>query len=495
MGADGLGHLGEVLVQVPYDLSRRGGLHPRGEVADVREQDGDLLQLALAADPAREDLVADLGGDVLAEGLLDQLALAQAVQHAVEALGDRADLVGADHRGVAVEATPLHRGHRGLHVLERGGHAVGREDREADRGRDTDADEEQDGHAQPGHDPAAVAGSAPAGRARACTPGRPAPRAGPPAVSRKMASSRTRTTRRGTRGTALSAPSGKKKGRRVRHACSLAKKMKAVVTLPASTVRPKNCRTLVRRELGPSGVGWRRPDETGHTQPAKVTPARKYGKSRARRRTRAASGRRECPGVGPGDRGHPPVVEPLAGRPARRRRGRSRRPLRLTRGKAAAWWSTMRKYRNATAAPRKLPTPLTRKRDPAGAARLGHAAIVTAGPSSRRPSAKWAPGLAIDRPADRRVGLEAVFMPPRATRGGASMSTEHRAVSTRAVSRALDCWALCSPARPHRGRPTSSATCASSARTTCRRARPISRSSTTRATAGSPTSVTTAASG
>jgi hypothetical protein len=105
--ADGLVHLGEIFVQILHDLVRLGGLHPRGEVAQVCEEDGGLLQLALAADAPREDLVADLWRDVLAEGLLHHLALAQAVQHAVEALGHRPDLVGAHHRGAAVEPAPL----------------------------------------------------------------------------------------------------------------------------------------------------------------------------------------------------------------------------------------------------------------------------------------------------------------------------------------------------------------------------------------------------
>ena len=61
-------------------------------------------------------------------------------------------------------------------------------------------------------------------------------------ISRKIASSRVRTARWGTRGTARRSPSGKKNGRRRRQACSLAKKMNAVVTEPAITVRPKTWR-------------------------------------------------------------------------------------------------------------------------------------------------------------------------------------------------------------------------------------------------------------
>ena len=172
LGADGLRHLGEVLVEVVDDVARGGGLHPGGEVADVGEEDGDLLQLALAADAAGEDLVADLGGHVLAEGLLDPLPLAQAVEHAVEALGHRADLVGADHRGVPVEAAPLHLGHRGLHVLERRGHAVGREEGQADRGQHARRPGGTDDQLQAGHDPGRRwPGRRPPGRAPACRPG------------------------------------------------------------------------------------------------------------------------------------------------------------------------------------------------------------------------------------------------------------------------------------------------------------------------------------
>ncbi len=152
LGADGLGHLGEVLVEVADDVARGGGLDPGGEVADVGEQDRDLLELAVAADPAGEDLVADLGGDVLAEGLLDQLALTQAVEHAVEALGHRADLVGADHRAVAIEVAPLDLGHGGLDILEGRCDTVGREEGQADRDDDADGHEEQHRRAQAGHD-------------------------------------------------------------------------------------------------------------------------------------------------------------------------------------------------------------------------------------------------------------------------------------------------------------------------------------------------------
>ena len=97
VGADRLVHLGEVRIEVAHDLAGLGDLHPRREVAQVREEQGGLDQLALAADAAGQDLVADLGRHVLAERLRDPLPLAQAMHHAVEALGHRPDLVGADH--------------------------------------------------------------------------------------------------------------------------------------------------------------------------------------------------------------------------------------------------------------------------------------------------------------------------------------------------------------------------------------------------------------
>ena len=67
-------------------------------------------------------------------------------------------------------------------------------------------------------------------------------------VSRKIASSRARTARRGTRGTARRSPAGKKKGSRRRQAYSVAKKMKAQVTLPAITVTPKSWRSASIQE-------------------------------------------------------------------------------------------------------------------------------------------------------------------------------------------------------------------------------------------------------
>jgi hypothetical protein len=47
-------HLREVRVQGLHDVGRRGRLHPRGEVAQVREEDGDVQRLAAEATrPAR----------------------------------------------------------------------------------------------------------------------------------------------------------------------------------------------------------------------------------------------------------------------------------------------------------------------------------------------------------------------------------------------------------------------------------------------------------
>ena len=66
-------------------------------------------------DAPGEDLVADLAAHVAAEGLSDELALPRDPDHAVEALGHRADLVVARPPGSAlVEIAPLDLGHRAL---------------------------------------------------------------------------------------------------------------------------------------------------------------------------------------------------------------------------------------------------------------------------------------------------------------------------------------------------------------------------------------------
>ena len=57
-------------------------------------------------DAAGQDLVADLLAHVLAEGLAQELALAQAPHHAIEALGDRADLVVARPPGTRTVKSP-----------------------------------------------------------------------------------------------------------------------------------------------------------------------------------------------------------------------------------------------------------------------------------------------------------------------------------------------------------------------------------------------------
>jgi len=124
--------------------------------------------------------------------------------------------------------------------------------------------------------PRAVAGSASSKSSPRTYARMPSTASGTTAVSRKMASRRTRTARRGTRGTALRSPAGKRSGRRCRQICSLTKKMKAVVTLPASTLTPKTTRTPSCTETFlPIKKGMPKPDmRPATTQPAKVTPAK-----------------------------------------------------------------------------------------------------------------------------------------------------------------------------------------------------------------------------
>ena len=123
VAADGRFHLGEVGVEVAHYVARIAGLHPRREVAQVREEDRHLAQLTFEGQASGEDLVADLLGHVLAERLLDELALLEAVDHSIEALGQRTDLV-VGHDGTAdVEAPALDLGHRRLQFGQRLGHA------------------------------------------------------------------------------------------------------------------------------------------------------------------------------------------------------------------------------------------------------------------------------------------------------------------------------------------------------------------------------------
>jgi hypothetical protein len=76
--ADGPIHFREVGVQVADHLARARRRHPGREVAEVREENGDLLRLPLEGHPPGQDLVADLAAHVLPEGLLQELVLLEA---------------------------------------------------------------------------------------------------------------------------------------------------------------------------------------------------------------------------------------------------------------------------------------------------------------------------------------------------------------------------------------------------------------------------------
>ena len=117
-------HFREVRVQGLHHVGRRGRFHPRGEVAQVGEEDGDVECLAAEGHAPGEDLVADLARDVTPEGLLDLLALPETLDHAVEALGHRPDLVGADHQRALVEVAARDAVHGPLDLAQRLRHAA-----------------------------------------------------------------------------------------------------------------------------------------------------------------------------------------------------------------------------------------------------------------------------------------------------------------------------------------------------------------------------------
>src|SRR5262249_61066370 len=56
LGSDGGLHLREVTVQIPHNFSRLGPLHPGREVPQIGEENRDLLELAVEAGAACEDL-------------------------------------------------------------------------------------------------------------------------------------------------------------------------------------------------------------------------------------------------------------------------------------------------------------------------------------------------------------------------------------------------------------------------------------------------------
>ena len=147
MAPDGGFHLREVRVQGLHDVGRRGRLHPRGEVAQVGEEDRDVQCLAAEGHAPGEDLVADLARDVAAEGLLDLFAFPEALDHAVEALGHRSDLVGADHQRALVQVTARDAVHGPLDLAQRLRHAARDVERQHHRHREGhDRHEEHEEH-------------------------------------------------------------------------------------------------------------------------------------------------------------------------------------------------------------------------------------------------------------------------------------------------------------------------------------------------------------
>ena len=92
---DGRDHFGEELIQQAQQHGRVEALAQAGEAADVLEQDADVATLALQRHAAGEHCLRDIVRDEAAEGVADQLALFEPVDHFVERLGDEAELVVA----------------------------------------------------------------------------------------------------------------------------------------------------------------------------------------------------------------------------------------------------------------------------------------------------------------------------------------------------------------------------------------------------------------
>ncbi len=106
------------------------------------------MQLTLERDPAGQDLVAHLGAHVFAERLPEKLSFPEPVEHAIEALGHRTDLVVAHDGAARLEVSPLDVAHGGLELPQRSGHAVGHEQREPDGHGDADGGDEDAGDEQ-----------------------------------------------------------------------------------------------------------------------------------------------------------------------------------------------------------------------------------------------------------------------------------------------------------------------------------------------------------
>ena len=117
-------HLAEVLVEQAHELLRVHALAQRGEAADVGEQDGDLERLAAQGDLARHEVVHHARRHVLAEGGAQLVALLQAVDHGVEARGERLELVAGLDLGAVHVVELLDALHRRVHAQEGARHDV-----------------------------------------------------------------------------------------------------------------------------------------------------------------------------------------------------------------------------------------------------------------------------------------------------------------------------------------------------------------------------------
>ena len=136
-------------VELGHDLGRRGLLGERGEAADVEEQDRDLDLLALELGPLLDHALGEHRVDERAERLAQALALGQPGDHLVERAGQRAGLVGAEHRDPDAEVAvgdarqPLAQLGDRLEDRARQQHRHLERDRERDDERDQHADAER----------------------------------------------------------------------------------------------------------------------------------------------------------------------------------------------------------------------------------------------------------------------------------------------------------------------------------------------------------------
>jgi hypothetical protein len=116
-----------------HHLSRFGLLHPRREIPEISEEDGHLLETTGEVGSARQNLIPDLLGHVLAKCFPDDLTLPQAVEHAVETLGDGTNFIVGDDWAAPVESPEPDVRHRLLDLRQGIRHAMRRKNRQPDR--------------------------------------------------------------------------------------------------------------------------------------------------------------------------------------------------------------------------------------------------------------------------------------------------------------------------------------------------------------------------